>query len=204
MAPRVIRPYIFLRTFLLFLGEIIMRTNLPTINLGRIVLREINEFDYLDYYDIGRDEITTKYLNWGPFKHPSEALWVIKNIFKKRIDDGIPIGYAICYLGKMIGVIDFHSYQSKINSCEIGYILHRNFWNLGIMKSCLRAATMVGFNHLELDKIIVGHTTENIASKRVIEASGYKYEYQQLVNMKGKDDIAYYYAMYRYEYLGGE
>ena len=177
-----------------------MKDYLPNVYLGKIVLREINEYDYLDYYEIGKDKETTKYLSWGPFNNPSEAMWVIREIFAKRKEVGLPIGYAIEYDGKMIGIIDYHSYFMDTNTCEIGYILNRKYWGCGIMKMCLRAATEIGFMHLDLDKIIVGHTIENVASEKVIKFCGYKYEYQRLVNLKDVDHIANYYAMYKYEF----
>ncbi len=180
-----------------------MRNYLPVVKIGKIVLREICLEDYLDYFEIGSDYETTKFLNWGPFVHPNDALWIIKEVFFQRPKDGIPIGYAICYLGKMIGVIDFHTYYANTNTCEIGYILNRKYWNMGIMKKCLKEVTKIGFYHLDLDKIIIGHTLQNEASKHVILACGYTYEYQRIVKIKDHEDIAYYYALYRYEYEGG-
>jgi len=180
-----------------------MKNYLPEVKLGRITLRDICEADYLDYYAIGCDFETTKDLNWGPFNNPSEALWVIREIFFQRPISGIPVGYAIEMDGRMIGVIDFHTYYPHENAAEIGYILNRNYWNKGIMKKCLSEMIKIGFYHLDLDKIIVAHKIDNEASKHVIKACGFKYEYQKLVNLKGVDSIAYYYAMYRYEYEGG-
>lgn len=180
-----------------------MKNYLPVVKIGRIVLREICEYDYLDYFEIGRDLETVKYLNWGPFIKPNDALWVINEIFLKRPLDGIPKGYAIILDNRMIGVIDFHTYFPEQNACEVGYVLHRDYWNLGIMKKCLKKVTEIGFRHLCLDKIIVGHGSYNLASRNVILACGYKYEFQKLVNIKGIDDIAYYYAYYKYEFEGG-
>lgn len=177
-----------------------MRNYLPTVKIGKIVLRQICEADYLDYFEIGADYETTKYLNWGPFIHPNDALWVIREIFMKRPLEGIPIGYAIVYKNKMIGVIDFHTYYVNTNTAEIGYILNRKYWNMGIMKQCLKEVTKIGFYHLDLDKIVIGHTLENEASKHVILSCGYTYEYQRIVNMKDKEELANYYAIYRYDY----
>ncbi len=177
-----------------------MKTYLPAIRVDRFLLREIEEADFLDYYEIGKDLETTKYLNWGPFIYPNEALAVIRDIFLQRPKYQLPVGYAIVYRNQMIGVIDFHTYYPDRNTAEIGYVLHRKYWNKGIMKKCLMAVTKIGFEHLELDKIIVGHSLENEASKHVILACGYRYEYQKIVMLKEKDTIGYYYAMYRYEY----
>lgn len=176
-------------------------------NLGRYELRSILKEDYLDYFEIGKDEETCKHLNWGPFQKPKEALWCIEEVFLKRPLSGIPAGYAIIDKqaeGKMIGMIDFHTFYESINTAEIGYILHRDYWNQGIMTMCLKEMTRIGFQLMKLDKILVGHTLANQSSKQVILQCGYHYEYQSLAKIKNKECIAMYYSMYRYEYEEGK
>ncbi len=104
----------------------------------------------------------------------------------------------------MIGMIDFHTYYESINTAEIGYILHREYWNQGIMTMCLKEMTRIGFQLLKLDKILVGHTLANQSSKQVILQCGYHYEYQSLAKIKNNECIAMYYSMYRYEYEEGK
>lgn len=180
-----------------------MRTNLPDVKLGRYLLRTVCEEDYLDYYDIGRDPQTVAHLSWGPFQNPKEALWTIEEFFLKRPQYGIPPGYAIVDTQneyKMIGMIDFHTYYESINTAEIGYILHRDYWHQGIMTKCLKKMIHIGFEYLQLEKIIVGHTIQNISSRDVILRVGFHYEYQTVIEMKEKDYVALYYSLYRYEY----
>lgn len=182
-----------------------MKTVLPRINLGRYELREIVLEDYLDYFEIGKDDETCKHLNWGPFLKPKEAYWCIEEIFLKRPNNGLPVGYAVIDKlndNKMIGMIDFHTYYPSINTAEIGYILSRDYWNQGIMTMCLKEMTKIGFEYLELDKILVGHTLGNQASKQVILKCGYFYEYQSLIKIKNHERIAMYYSMYKYQYEG--
>lgn len=182
----------------------LLKTDLPVVNLGRYELRTVVKEDYLDYFDIGKDEETCKHLNWGPFLKPKEALWCIEEIFLKRpMQVGLPAGYSIIDKqsdNRMIGMIDFHTYYPSINTAEIGYILHRNYWNQGIMTRCLHEMTRIGFEELLLDKILVGHTLGNQSSKQVILQCGYHYEYQSLIKIKNHERIAMYYSLYRYEY----
>jgi len=180
-----------------------LRTDLPNINLGRYYLRTILESDYKDFFEIGSDEQTVKNLPWGPYVKPKEARDTIRDYFLERPKKGIPAGYAICDSqnnDKMIGMIDFQTYYASINTAEIGYILHRSYWNQGIMKMCLKEMTKIGFEFLFLDKILVGHTLANQASKQVILQSGYHYEYQSLIKIKNYERIAMYYSMTKYEY----
>jgi ribosomal-protein-alanine N-acetyltransferase len=180
-----------------------MRVDLPTTKIGRITLREITRFDYLDYYEIGRDSDVCKYLSWGPFIYPSESLYAIDNFFLSRPLIGLPIGYAIVIGGKMVGVIDYHTYYPEINAIEIGYVLHRDYWNKGIMTQVLKKCIGIAFNHLEVDKILIAHSNINVASQRVILKSGFKYESQKIVNIKGENLLASSYSIHRFEYEGG-
>lgn len=182
-----------------------MKTTLPDLKLGRYNLRTICEEDYLDYYEIGRSPETVRHLSWGPFQNPKEALWTIRELFLKRPDYGIPAGYAIIDTQedyKMIGMIDFHTYYQPINTAEIGYILHHDYWNMGVMTRCVKEMMRIGFEYLELDKIMIGHTLANQASKQVILKCGFHYEYQTMLDMKNEQKIAMYYSLYRYEYEG--
>lgn len=179
-----------------------MRTDLPAVKIGSIKLREISRNDAYDYYLIGRDKDTCKYLNWGPFTSLRESFYAVEEIFLKRPYFGLPIGYAITVDETMIGCIDFHTYNQTDNSCEIGYILSKEYWGLGIMTKCLKAATAIGFNHLGLSKIVVGHTVDNEASKKVILKCGFNYEYQKMVKMKEDYELGYYYSIYRHEWKG--
>lgn len=180
-----------------------MKTELPQIRLKNILLKEIEPADYLDYYEIGKSAEVCKYLNWGPFNSPREALWVIEEIFYKRPEDGLPIGYGIYMDGKMIGMIDFHSYNKALESAEIGYVLNYSYWGKGIMQKCLRAVVNLGFSYLGLNKLICGHTTYNIRSKNTILACGFKYEREALAMGKDGMEIGYYYSIFKEEYKGG-
>ena len=115
-----------------------MRTDLPKVNLGNITLRELCEADYFDYFFIGSNPEVVKYLNWSPLLSMNDSIWVFNEVFLKRPLNGLPIGYAICNQDKMIGVIDFHTYYPNENACEIGYILHKDYWNKGIMTRALK------------------------------------------------------------------
>ncbi len=180
-----------------------MKTALPDIKLGKILLHEIEPSDYLELYELGSDPEVCKYLNWGPYRMPKEALWVISEIFYKRPLEGLPIGYGIYLKGRLIGMIDFHSYREGENACEIGYVLNRSYWGLGIMQKCLKACIRLGFEYLDLDKLICGHTLSNIRSKNTMLACGFKYENMSLAMGRDGEEIGYYYSIYKQDYEGG-
>lgn len=149
--------------------------NMPHVIFGDYMLRTITKKDYVDMYDYGKDEEVTKFLTWGPFKKPSDAKKAIKYIFYPRVNKGLPRGYAIIDLknNKMIGTIDFHTKKPMENGAEIGYVIHKDYWNQGIMSQALREIIHIGFDYLQYDIIHIKHMKNNVASQKVIEKNGF-------------------------------
>lgn len=148
--------------------------HMPTIIFQDIMLRTIKITDANDMFEYGKDPVVTKFLTWGPFTDLREAKDSIIEIFFPRLKQGLPIGYAIIDTKhqKMIGTIDFHTKQS--DGAEIGYVLHKDYWNQGIMSWALQLMIKLGFEHLHYDKIYIKHVKSNIASQKVIEKSIFK------------------------------
>jgi ribosomal-protein-alanine N-acetyltransferase len=151
-------------------------TKLPTIELSLVTLRSIQKKDFKDFFEFGKDKETTEFLTWGPFKTLKDAKSMLKYIYFKRQQRNEPIGYAIILKEnkKMIGTIEYHTFNHKGNSCEIGYVLHKDYWKKGIMSEALQKVTELGFEVLGLDKLVIKHLRENIGSKKVILKNGYK------------------------------
>lgn len=150
---------------------------MPKIELSRVYLRTLLKKDAPDFFEFGQDPMTTEFLTWGPFKTLKEARTMIKFTYFRRLSRNEPIGYAIIdkATDRMIGTIEFHTFNHKANSCEIGYVLARPYWNQGIMTDCLKAVTQVAFKVLDLDRIVIKHIVENTASQKVILKAGYRF-----------------------------
>ena len=58
---------------------------------------------------------------------------------------------------------------------EIGYVLSKSYWGLGLMPEAVKAVIRWLFEEEELDFIICGHFDHNNRSRRVIEKSGFQY-----------------------------
>ena len=106
--------------------KVIMETKLPTIKIRNIILRELRRSDFVDLFRIGSNPKMCEFLNWGPYKNINEALYTLDEIYLKRPLDNLPIGYAIEMSGKMIGLIEYHTYNESNNSIEIGFFLEED------------------------------------------------------------------------------
>lgn len=183
---------------------------MPEIDLGKVKLRTIKLSDYKDMFIYGKDEDVTRYLTWGPYQIESEAKKTIKEIFFPRVKQGLPVGYAIIdtETSKMIGTIDFHTRIKKTDSVEIGFALHKDYWNQGITSMCLMKMIDLGFHYLNYHHVIIKHLKRNVASEKVIKKAGFKlvniepYTYEK--NKQVIEDDMCTYVMSKEDYDGNQ
>ncbi len=184
--------------------------HMPVITFDDIMLRTITQKDYKDMFDYGKNHEVVRYLSWGPFSIPKEAKKSIQHIFYPRLKKGLPIGYAIVDLktSKMIGTIDFHSKIKDEQGAEIGFVLHHDYWNKGIMTQALKEMIKVGFDYLGYDYIRIRHLGQNIASQKVISKAPFKLKSIEPFRIEKAarviEDDMYTYEMTKEDYHGSQ
>ena len=179
-----------------------METKLPEIKIQKLLLRELKRSDFIDLFRIGSNKEMCEFLNWGPYKNINEALYALDEIYLKRPLDNLPIGYAIVENGKMIGLIEYHSYNESINSIEIGYFLEVSHWGMGIMTKALKKAIWVAFNYLKVDKVVISTLNDNERCLRLIKKLNFKYEREEMLEVdEGIFKLGSYFSIYKNDYM---
>ena len=79
---------------------------------------------------------------------------------------------AIVYDGKLIGSI---SVEKKDDDAEIGYMLLNEYSNKGLATEAVKQVCTFAFKVLSLEKITANVFQPNIASIRVLQKNGFKY-----------------------------
>ncbi|MGB5963734.1 MAG: GNAT family N-acetyltransferase [Coleofasciculaceae cyanobacterium] len=72
---------------------------------------------------------------------------------------------------------------------ELGYLLDKSYWRKGLATEASHASLKYGFEVVKLDKIVAIAKPENIASRRVMEKVGMKYEKDAYFY---NNDVVYY------------
>lgn len=144
--------------------------DMPEVVFDGYLLRTLSLNDYQDYFEIGCNADNITYLTWRPFHKKKEAKLMLQTYMKRTLRHE-PVGYAIVDLHnqKMIGIIEFHTFDYLKNQAEVGYLLHQDYWHKGIMTKAVNELLAIGFSHLNLDKIIIRSLKENTGSLKVIE-----------------------------------
>jgi RimJ/RimL family protein N-acetyltransferase len=91
---------------------------------------------------------------------------------------GIPSQFALVRRGDdaLIGYCGFFHHAEVPGEVEIGYRLHPDYWNRGLITEAARAVRDHAFVNLKLPRVISLIHPENTPSRRVAEKNGMKVE----------------------------
>lgn len=84
--------------------------------------------------------------------------------------------YAVLYYGKLVGACGIKIDQHRPWVGEIGYFIDRDYQGKGIATEAVRQLEKVGFEKLDLQRIIILMDTRNIVSERVAQKCNYEKE----------------------------
>lgn len=140
---------------------------------GRIELRPLLARDAEDMFAFVSDPEVTHYLPWEPaISVDSVRPFLIEQMGRRR--RGESVGFSIFWKenGKMIGSTDLMDLKVNKGQAELGYLLARPYWGIGLMTEAARLTIDFGFRCLKLKTIIAWADEENLASRRVMEKLG--------------------------------
>ncbi len=147
------------------------------IETERLILRPVAYEDAESIYAYASDAETTKWVTFDTYKSIEDAYWALDNFFLNRNPEEWFEALAIVdkESGRMIGTIDASRVRPN-NSVEIGYIMHKDFWNKGIMSEAVKAYCIWLFEEKGIRRLELTHIIENIGSKNVALKNGFVFE----------------------------
>lgn len=179
----------------------------PTLETGRLRLRELNKNDAESLIAIFGNPDVLRYLSGGPPCNTRvEALTTIEWM-QSWFDEHNGLRWGITLHGDdtVIGTCGFHLLSRENRRCDIGYDLRPNYWRQGYITEAAQGMVRWCFENLDLHRIQADCTAGNIGSERVLEKVGFThegmwrescFEHGRFVNIKQ-------YGLLRREYLPG-
>ncbi|MGL4373864.1 MAG: GNAT family N-acetyltransferase [Turicibacter sp.] len=178
---------------------------MKTLETNRLILRQWREEDSADLYEYAKSELVGPSAGWLPHQSEEESKLIIKHFIEQNES------YAIVLKSenKVIGSIGMHNRKpderlAHLNQRLLGYVLNPAYWGQGIIPEAVKCVLDDAFNHLNLDLVWCGHFEFNTNSKRVIEKSGFNYQYQKKMTFEllgAKEITTLYYNIYKNDYL---
>lgn len=145
---------------------------------GRIInLRTLRNSDAYSIYKNAKDREVTMYTRLPyPYrlKYAHDFVRSCQEQYKKKT--AFELGIESKITGKIIGMISLVNIDYEHRSGEVGYWLGNQYWRRGITKEALSLILDFGFNNLELIRIYAKVLHPNLASIRLLQSAGFRYE----------------------------
>ncbi|MEO0067969.1 MAG: GNAT family protein [candidate division WOR-3 bacterium] len=177
--------------------------NIPNIEIERLLLRKLKFEDAVDIFEYASAPEVTRLTIFDTHKEINDAQTFLQQaIARYEKKEALEFGIIFKPESKLVGTGGF-SRLELVNGCgEVGYVLSRSYWGRGVATEALQAIIKFGFEKLKLNRIQACCFEENIASARVMEKAGMKFEglQRQRVFAKGRYGDVRIYALLRREY----
>ena len=163
----------------------------------RMVLRPYTEDDFAAMADMhGREEVA-RYLLWKP-RDADASRQALDRHLGPRLEkegDGMTLAGIDKESGLFVGEFVLFLRSTDHRAGEVGYILHPDFFGRGLAGEGARAILQIGFEEMNLHRIIGRLDARNTASARVLEKLGMRKEGHFVRNeiIKGEwtDEVVY-------------
>ena len=151
--------------------------HLPALTTERLRLRQMRPDDAQAVFAFKSDPHVTRCYGQEPHLTDAETMaWIQKRM--------IDYGSRDCMFWVLtpkdddiaIGECCFWNFAADLKCAEIGYELHRDHWNAGLMSEALAAVLKFGFEELGLHRIEANPLAGNERSQSLLLNLGFRYE----------------------------
>jgi [ribosomal protein S5]-alanine N-acetyltransferase len=140
----------------------------------RVILREIEDKDWVDVHRYASKEIVCQYQPWGPNTEKESKDFVKQVIVDAEKETRTRFVFAIIEKKneRMIGSGEFNIQDIRNRTGEIGYIVNPDYWGKGFATEAANLLIEFGFKQFSLHRIYATCDPRNIASSKVLEKIG--------------------------------
>jgi [ribosomal protein S5]-alanine N-acetyltransferase len=152
-------------------------TNLDTLETPRLRVRPLEESDAEALFEIKSDpEVTMKYCLEPDESIEDTRIWVDKRLEDYTKRDVTYWVFALKESDRAIGGCCFWNFDPTLRCAEIGYELHRAYWNKGFTSEALSAVLTYGFTGMDLHRIEALPLAFNTPSVKLLIKLGFRLE----------------------------
>jgi ribosomal-protein-alanine N-acetyltransferase len=149
----------------------------PELQASRLRLRPLHADDTDALYAVFSDPRAMRYWSSPPMTEPAQAASYIEQIqrwFAGR--GGIQWGIAHGDDDRVIGTVTLFLFTPEHRRCEVGFILHPDFWGRGLASEAVARALTWAFEDGAMERIEADVDPRNQPSQRLLEGLGFRRE----------------------------
>ena len=151
----------------------------PVTEGNRIVLRALKKSDAKSIQEKLNDKEVSRYTRIIPYpytlRHAQDFIKIVQQRPGSSREE-YSFGIEIKETRKIIGIISLTHIDYQNRNAEVGYWLGKKYWGKGLAKETLFGILSFGFDNLELFRIYANVMHPNIASMKLLENAGFKFE----------------------------
>ena len=138
----------------------------------RLIIREFIYEDWPAVHAYASDPKVTRYMSWGPNDEAASRGFVKAAVAQQQEVSRTAYDLAITLKsnGKLIGGCGI--YRQRFKEGEMGYCLHRAYWNKGYVTEAAAALLEFAFSQEDFHRIYATCDPQNLGSARVMEKNG--------------------------------
>ena len=152
---------------------------MKAIETKHLILQKFREDDFAAVHSYASNLENVVYMPFGPNTEDDTKAFISMAISEAEKVPCKNYYYAVMLKdsGMLIGSCDI-GYRNLLstNEAEMGWLLHRDYWNQGYGSEVGEALLDFGFEEMNLHRIVANCDAENIASFRVMEKIGMRRE----------------------------
>ena len=144
----------------------------------RVVLRELQADDWPDVHAYASIPEVCRFQVWGPNKPDETRGFVEAAVASAGEEPRCRFALAVTLAGadRAIGMGELNVRSVRFRSAEIAYVLHPDYWGQGLATEVGRLLLSFGFQKLRLHRIFATCDPRNVASDRVLQKLGMRFE----------------------------
>jgi [ribosomal protein S5]-alanine N-acetyltransferase len=142
----------------------------------RLLLRAFRREDHAAVHAYAADPEVVRYQDWGPHTEGETAAFLELAMAAAAADPPTRHVYALEHAGAVIGACELRVADLMHRRGIVGCTLARSAWGRGFGTEAVAAALAYGFEELRLHRVSATCDPANVASKRVLEKTGMRYE----------------------------
>jgi ribosomal-protein-alanine N-acetyltransferase len=149
----------------------------PDIVTERLLLRKLSPDDAPAVFEYGSRDAVTRNVLFPQHESLADSEAFLAKIFdQKGIEFGVVWGIVLKENGKLIGTIGLHHINLENKRLEVGYALHDDYWNKGIVTEATKALIDSVYSNTTINRIEALCVSDHVRSYRVMEKAGMQFE----------------------------
>ncbi len=148
----------------------------PILSTPRLTLRPTTPEDIPFIHKLFTRRETNIYSGYDDIVTLAEAEKMYETYLKPGFPNHFRVVIELKETIEPIGTIGLYYYSKENRRAEMGYDLLKEHWGMGLMTEAVEEILRYGFEELNLNRVEATTDSENVASNRVLERTGFTIE----------------------------